>query len=327
MEGPKEDRFRLMKACRTMLSQVFSIYSDDDGSADALLEEMVEGPPLYEYRDESDIANCLWRVSDPDAIAKLAALLEDEITVIADGHHRYETALKYRDEFRDPDAAPGEVPEDYVPMFCVSVANSGLAVLPTHRLVKGPEDFDQEAFVAALAEDFDVEVVEVPGATHLEGLFAPHQGQGGCIGCYVRGQKLLVLRPRGDVLAERAADCPEALRRLPVAQLHMGILEPLMDVPTEAGSGHPRLSYTQDVESMFWGVESARYDAAFLLPPTPPETVIEVASQGRRMPPKSTFFYPKIPSGLVFYSYEGKHHTPCVPKAVAGQPDESAEAD
>jgi uncharacterized protein (DUF1015 family) len=103
------------------------------------------------------------------------------------------------------------------------------------------------------------------------------------------------------------------MRGLPVAQLHTGILEPLLDVPTEAGSGHPRLAFTQDIESMFWAVESTRYDAAFLLPPTPPETVIEVAGGGERMPPKSTYFYPKIPSGLVFYPYEGGRFTPSTP--------------
>jgi uncharacterized protein (DUF1015 family) len=86
-----------------------------------------------------------------------------------------------------------------------------------------------------------------------------------------------------------------------------------MDVPAEAGSQHPRLSFTQDVENMFWAVESTRYDAAFLLPPTRPETVVEVAGGGQRMPPKSTYFYPKIPSGLVFYPYEGGRYCPRAP--------------
>jgi uncharacterized protein (DUF1015 family) len=313
MAGPKEDRFRLMTACKAMLSQVFGFYSDEDGRADALLDELVQQPALYEYRDQNGIVNCLWKVSDPEAIKRLAGMLREEVTVIADGHHRYETALRYRQEMRDPDAAPGEAPEDYVPMFCVSVKNPGLVVLPTHRLVKAPDEFDADAFREAIAERFDVEEVEVPGATHLQDVFSPYQEEGNCIGCYLRGHKLLILRPHVDVLDDVADEYSEAMRKLSVAQLHRGIIEPCFDVPTEAGSTHDRLSFTQDVENMFWSVESGRYDAAFLLPSTQPAQVLEIASGGERMPPKSTYFYPKIPSGLVFYPYEVRH-TPKVPE-------------
>jgi uncharacterized protein (DUF1015 family) len=198
-------------------------------------------------------------------------------------------------------------------MFCVSVENTGLTVLPTHRMVKAPGEFDAQEFAAALEERFEVEAVDVPGATHLQELYAPHQERGDCIGCFVREQKLMLLRPRGDVLEDLKPHWPEALRRLPVAQLHGAILEPLMDIPPAAGSSHERQSFTQDVENLFWAVESTRFDAGFLLPPTQPQMVIDVAEQGERMPPKSTYFYPKIPSGLLFYPYEGGRYTPRVP--------------
>lgn len=306
MDGPKADRFELIKACETSLSQVFGVFSDSDGAADALLERLTDATPIYEYRDTDGIANTVYQVTDPAAIEELAALMAKEVTVIADGHHRYETALKYRDEFRDPAAAPGTAAQDYVAMFCVSVANSGLNILPTHRLAMADGDFDVDAFKATVAERFEIETRKIDGATHLEPIFRPYSEQGNCLGCFVREQTLLVLRPRPGAFDDIALDAGETLKALPVAQLHFGILEPLFGIPTGAGSGHPRLEFTQDIESMFWAVESLRFDAAFLLPPTDPATVIKVAQDGNRMPPKSTYFYPKIPTGLVFYPYDGQ---------------------
>ena len=314
MSGPKADRFELMKACRANPSQVFGIYPDSDGQCDALAVQIIDSPPLYEFRGEDEVAHKLYRVTDPGNIRRLAEALRQQRLIIADGHHRYETALRYRDELRSSDGPPGSAPEDFVPVYCVSVANRGLAILPTQRLVKAPEAFDTEKFLHLVAQHFAVERLEVPGGASLEAVFEPYSDAGDCIGCYLRQQLLCILRPRtGGRLEEMLPRGSSAWQGAPVVQLHYAILEPFFDIPTDASKGHPRLLFTQDIEAMFWEVESARHDAAFLLPPVKPATVVNIAMSNERMPPKSTFFCPKIPSGLIFYPFEGGPYLPVMP--------------
>jgi len=315
MTEPKADRLRLMTACRANLSQVFAIYSDPHGRIDTLVTDLPEGDPLFEFCDRQDIVHRLWTVSDPGKIAALAARLHGETLVIADGHHRYETAIRYRDEHRSADGPPGSAPEDFAPFLCVSVRNAGLKILPTHRLVKADGDFIPEAFLESLAERFEIERIKVAGAAGLEPLFQAALARGVRLGCYVRQQTLYLLTPRNaDPLADLLPDAPPELRALAVTQLHYAILDPLFAIPVDAAALHPRLEFSQDVQAIFWAVESMKYDAAFLLPPTDADTVTKVAASGHRMPPKSTFFFPKVPSGLLFYPFEGAEHLPHLPE-------------
>jgi len=302
MSGPKADRYELMKACHAALSQVFTIHSDTDGVADALAQEMTAGDPLHEFCDEEATVHKMWVVTNPSLISRFAESIAAETMFIADGHHRYETALRYREENR-AGGPNGSCPEDFVVVFTVSVQNSGLKVLPTHRLVKKDGDFDKQAFVDALKPHFDIGVEQVGGAQELAATFLPHQEKGNRIGCYLRDQTLLVLRAKADT-NRPSEQLVGPLQVLPVAQLHHDILGPHFSVPSDIQGQHDRLKFTQDTEDMYWAVESARYDAAFLLPPPSPEHVLRVAEAGERMPPKSTFFYPKVASGLVIYPFE-----------------------
>lgn len=297
---PLEDRLRLMETCRANLSPVFGIFPDEQSHGDAALAEMEEGWPLYEFR-RNDVICQVWRVTDLEKLRALARILQDRRLLIADGHHRFETATQYRRRHRDPGLPPGEAPEDYMLLYAVSARNSGLRTLATHRLVQAPEQFDRAEFLSKLGQTFEVTQSELSSPDTLErtaGELGPHD-----MACYIRTEKLLLLQKRGDdPLRGRLPEHSARWRRLPVTLLHYAILEPLLGIPADAKSFKERLNFTPRTDQIYWSVESGRFDMAFLLPPTPTEAVEEVAQRGEKMPPKSTYFYPKIPSGLAIYS-------------------------
>jgi len=304
LAGPRADRERLMTACRASLSPIFGIFSDPQAQADALIENMASGMPLYEFCSEDGVAQRVWRVTDANRIGQLVSLLRPQQLFIADGHHRYQTACAYRAKHRDPAVPPGRAPEDYALAFCVSLENPGLVTLPTHRLVKAKASFDAARFVEGLGPLFDVESIRVDGPGELQDAAQRRIAGENRIGCLLPGA-LHLLTPKPDEAF--AAFLPKRCltwRRLPVALLHYGVLQPAFDIPADVRAEHPRLAYTQDVERMYWNIEGGKWDAAFLLPPSDPATVQTIARAGEKMPPKSTYFYPKIDTGLAIYTFD-----------------------
>lgn len=314
MVGPKTDRFRLMKACRANLSPVFGVFSDTDGRGDALLEEMQQGEPLYELCTPAGVTCKLHRVTDPTPLRQLGSLLRAERLFIADGHHRYETALRYRDECRSLSGPPGSAPEDFVLMFAVSVKNAGLKTLPVHRLVKAAGAFDVEALLAAVGEHFDIVQLPLSGPRALADLLRWREGADDEVACYLADGRFFVFSPKpGNLLQLLLPPGSRQWQQLAVTRLHYAIIEPVFGIPAEGASAHARILFSQDTDEVYWGVESRRFDAGFFLPAIGPATVEAVAQRGERMPPKSTFFYPKIDSGLVFLPFEEGDSPPCIP--------------
>jgi uncharacterized protein (DUF1015 family) len=312
MSAPKADRLRLMTACRANLSPIFGVFADAAGRADACLRALATGEPLYEFCGPDSDAYRLWRVPGA-ALASLAALLKQERLLIADGHHRYETALRYRQLNRCADALPGTAPEDFVLLFCVSVKNTGLRILPTHRLVKVPEGFSADAFAARLSERFEVCEQAAGTPNTFRELCAGLVDECADLAFFVAPGRFFLLHPRSDdAFAATAPVGPPEWHRLAVTRLHHAVLEPLLAISADTTGADPRLSFTQDPGEAFWAVEGGRFDLAFLLPPVQPATVETVARAGERMPPKSTFFYPKIASGLVLYAFDGAGGAPAV---------------
>jgi uncharacterized protein (DUF1015 family) len=311
MDGPKADRLRLMEACRASLSQVFGVFSDAEGEAAVLVRNLTTEMPLYEFTDPDGVAYRVWRAGASDEVRRLAALLRGERLLIADGHHRYETALRYRQLHHSSDGPPGAAPEDFLPVFCVSAKDEGLRILPTHRLVRAEGAFNAADLIARLQQNFELEEREAPTAPALQALLRQVSAPGSSICCYLATGRLLVLKPRvADPLADRLPDRPASWRQLPVAQLHYAILEPLLGIPADIPDAHPRLDFTQDVEKLFWAVEGGRAHAGFLLPAASSSLVEQIAETGVRMPPKSTFFFPKIVSGLAIYPFENGEAAP-----------------
>jgi uncharacterized protein (DUF1015 family) len=290
--GPKEDRLRLTRATRANLSPIFSLHAGDAYAALA-----PEGAPWGEATDEDGTRNRLWRVADPTRIAAAQAVLGDAELLIADGHHRYETARVYAEE------VGGEGPHRYVLMCLVSLEDPGLTVFPTHRLLDGLKDpAVQERLGATLKELFHIEQV---GEAELRPPDAPHGApvQLGYMDSHFRTPYRLTLKD--PAVADRAlAHMPEAYRRLDTAVLETLILTGPVGL-TEDDISHLRgLGYSRTDAEAVELVRSGRYDAGFFLRSTPVEQVREVAAAGVTMPPKSTFFFPKVPTGLLFHLLE-----------------------
>ena len=295
--GPKEDRLRLTRATRANLSPIFSLFPDPEQRARAALEPFTASEdPLAQARDGDGTLNRLWRVTDAGAIASVQAALAPQELLIADGHHRYETARIYADE------VGGEGEHRFVLMYLCSLADSGLTIFPTHRLLSGLDDPRRERLRETIERDFDV--TPLASADELE----PRAGTAGVAFGYLdahHGRPLrLTLKSQGVADAALAGK-PEPYRRLDTAVLEAVVLEGALGM-SEDDIAHLRgLAYSKDFADARGAVESGRAEAAFFMRPTPVEQVREVAATSESMPPKSTYFYPKVPTGLLFNPLAG----------------------
>ncbi len=311
LSGPKEDRLKLLRATRANTSPIFSLFDDNDGWISGLLDMVCAARPIAEARDAEGSTHRLWRVLDDETVNAIEAALEDEPVFIADGHHRYETALNYRNECRAEAEAAGRTwtgaePENGVLMMCVATSDTGLVVLPTHRLVKGVAVARIDALRDALEPYFEIEFVtsldypEVHVATLLARINEQASDDAPRLGMHFSGQSyLLKLRPNGAHRAQMDAARSDAYNALDVTILHRLILENQLGIGAQelAAGGH--VSYTIDARDAIEKVDAGEYAAAFLLRATPVEQVQEVAAAGDKMPQKSTYFYPKLMTGMV----------------------------
>jgi uncharacterized protein (DUF1015 family) len=292
--GPREDRLRLTRATRANLSPIFSLYPDPEGAAWSVLEGATGEEPFATVADSDGTVNRLWRVSDPDAIQSVQNTLRDRELLIADGHHRYETARVYAKE------VGGEGEHSYVLMFLCSLSDSGLTIFPTHRLIGGLDDEKRAALRRTIEESFLVEEVE---AAELQ---PPDDAEGivfGYLDAFDRRPLRLTLRDQ-SIADEALPGKSEAYRHLDTAVLEALVLRGALGMSEDDISHQDGLGYAKDFDDARLAVESGGYEAAFFMRGTPVEQVREVAEAGESMPPKSTYFFPKIPTGLVFNPLE-----------------------
>ncbi len=292
--GPKEDRLRLTRATRANLSPIFSLYSDSDGAAWGALAPHLDGAPWGEVTDADGTAHRIWRVGDPAAVDTAIAALADTELLIADGHHRYETARVYAEEIG------GEGDHRYVLMCLVALEDPGLTVFPTHRLAKGLDSAHQEGLAQAIRRDFDVEQV-----TRDE--LAPPPWDGpltlGYIDSHFKTPYRLTLKSQ-EIADAALADMPPAYRRLDAGVLETLLLKGALDLTDDDISHLHDFGYARDADQALALIDQAAYDVAFLLRPTPVQQVRDVAASGQSMPPKSTYFFPKVLTGLLFSPLE-----------------------
>jgi uncharacterized protein (DUF1015 family) len=287
----KEDRLRLMRATRANLSPIFTLYPDPDGRAWAALAPKTAETPWGEVTDGEGTTHRLWRVSDAHAIEQAQAALADVELLIADGHHRYETARVYAEE------VGGEGEHRYVLMCFVSMSDPGLAVFPTHRLVGGLDPDRKHRLDLVLEREFELTQVAP------DELLPPHQnGELPSFGYLEAGEeRALRLELASAEIADRAlAGHSESYRRLDTAVLEKLVLEDALGFSEDDISHQRGLGYARDLEEARTRLRAGEYELAFLLRPTPVEQVRAVAAAGETMPPKSTYFYPKLLSGLLF---------------------------
>jgi uncharacterized protein (DUF1015 family) len=294
--GPREDRLRLTRATKTNLSPIFVLYSDQTGAARQAVDAATQAEPEAHVTDAEGTKHTLWRLGDETAIATIQDALEDAELLIADGHHRYETARVYAEEIG------GEGPHRYVLACLVALEDPGLTVFPTHRLVKDTTPGQQEELANVLRRDFAIERVD-------RDAIAPDNGGGpaayGYIDAHFRQPFHLALKDQS--IADEALDgFPEPYRRLDAAVLEALLLKGPLELTDDDISHLHRFGYARDAAQAVGLVESGEFDLAFLLRATPVEQVREVAQSGATMPPKSTYFYPKLLTGLLFNPLAGE---------------------
>jgi uncharacterized protein (DUF1015 family) len=288
--GPREDRLRLTRATKANLSPIFSLFSDPSGAAAEALGRAGGQEVWAQTTDDDGTVNRLGRVEDPAAIAAVQEVLSGTELLIADGHHRYETARVYAEE------VGGDGPHRYVLMCLVALQDPGLTVFPTHRLLRGLRPEQYETLASALQRDFEIERLEDTAA------LAPPTGNTvrmGYIDSHFKAPFKLTLRD--EAIADAALpDRAPPYRRLDTAVLEALVLKGALAMTDDDIDHLNGLGYARDFAQALELVQSAEYDAAFFMAPTPVERVQEVAAAGESMPPKSTYFFPKVPTGLLF---------------------------
>jgi uncharacterized protein (DUF1015 family) len=292
--GPKEDRLRLTRATKANLSPIFSLFDDPAGTVSAALDGATAGEPWGRATDEDGTVNRLWRVGDQDAITTVTDALKSTELLIADGHHRYETARVYAEEIG------GEGPHRFVLMCLVSLGDPGLTVFPTHRLLRDLRPDQHEALAEAIRRDFDIRRL---GSTAE---LAPAYGQPVSVG-YIdaHSRQPMMLTLKDQAIADAALpDHAEPYRQLDTAVLEALILKGALGMTDDDIDHLNGLGYARNFDEALDAVMTGSYDAAFFVAATPIEEVREVAAAGESMPPKSTYFFPKVPTGLLFNPLE-----------------------
>ncbi|HUI43410.1 MAG TPA: DUF1015 domain-containing protein [Terriglobia bacterium] len=306
LSGPKADRLALLRATRAHFGQIFLLYSDPEGVVERQLVNWTRREPAWEsVDDEYRTRHEVWRVNSPGAIAKIQDAMRSRKLVIADGHHRYETALAYRNSLRAQ--GKGNSAADYVMVTLVRMETDGLAILPTHRVIHGLEGFDWERFLAAARAFFDVKELAAPqpgGANAWQDVLAQVGRGGPAFIAYAGGSRAVVLALRDEAARCELADVPTGLARLDAFVLHRLLIEGALRIDREAVREERNLHYERAMEAAVRAVDEGQAQACFLVNPTPIDAVRGNALAGQVMPQKSTDFYPKMLSGLTIYSLD-----------------------
>jgi len=276
---PKKDRLDLMRYCEANISPIFALYNSPEKKMSSLLADAGKAKPYIEAEDPDGAVHRLWQIENSESVNLIKAELEDKAVFIADGHHRYETALEYQKEMQKKVGVSDRArPYDYVLMFLANMADEGLTILPTHRLVK---DLPADA-LEQLATDFDIREMKI-----TDDIPSAIAGKRDAYGLYTGGDTWYSLYYKGEGIH----GVPPALKDLDVTILHDLIFKQLLDIET--------VSYEMNVQKCLQAVQSGQFSAAFFLNPTGIYDVERVALASLRMPPKSTYFYPKLMTGMV----------------------------
>lgn len=300
----KQDRFNLMTATGCSFSQIYSLYMDEDKSVSSKIEALSERTPDVSFKTEDEIQHNLWCIYDEQDIAYLTEKLGDKKLYIADGHHRYETALNFA-RANSKDLADDDERTNYCMMMLVNMESDGLVVFPTHRIIHSLESFDLEKTLKACEEHFEIKALTKEKAeaemknAEISGkkAFALYTGNG--------NYNLLTLKNE-SVMAEILPDKSAATQGLDVSVLHSLILERLFNIDKENMANQKNLRYTRDINEAIEAVDNGEANCSFIINATKVTQIRDVALAGEKMPQKSTYFYPKIITGLVMNKFADK---------------------
>jgi uncharacterized protein (DUF1015 family) len=307
LDGPKEDRFRLFRACKVICSQVFTFYSDPERTVDQILAQPGAVERAAECTTPDGVTHRLGLVVRPELVDAVSAALSGFTQFIADGHHRFETTRNYRKtRLAEVPGATGEEPFNFASVYMANTFQDGLVILPIYRLVHGVAGFDP----VRLLSDLSGECVLIPvdGDVHRVSAALAESGKvGPSFAFWIGGHWVIArVRPERHAAFILESGLHPAVAALDVSWLHQHVLADLLGITREAQAAKTNLDYEHtldDVEAAISGTPE-RYQAAVLLNPVRVEQIQDVAAAGERMPQKSTFFYPKIISGLVIHPLE-----------------------
>ncbi len=313
LSGPKADRLELLRHTQAHTGQLFMLYADPQRGVDALLEQVSRVPAPVEVRDEYDVAHRLWPVGDGEAIERFRTLMADKKLVIADGHHRYETALAYRNECRAARSTVDlDAPHEKVMMTLFDTESQELTILPTHRVIANVRGFAFERFERQLRPHFEVISYRFSGragrAASLRRFRQALVSRGQrrrAIGVYAGGGAFhLFLLKRDADLAALLPGVSAAQRQLDVVLLHRLVLEKGLGITAEAVVAETNVAYEREMDAAIAAVDRGQAQLCCLLNPVRVEQVLGIALGGEVLPQKSTDFYPKLLSGLTIYRLE-----------------------
>jgi uncharacterized protein (DUF1015 family) len=314
LSKPKSDRLNLLKATHAHFGQIFMLYSDPAGSVEKILYDG-NGAADAEVTDEYGVLHRLWRVADPAVINLLTTAMADKKLIIADGHHRYETALNYskdhaaeraakaaaKAEHSTSDLPQPPYPEAAVMMTFVNMDSDGLVILPTHRVVHSLEGFDAAGFRAKAAEFFDVSKLGESDATSYMATLGAETSPAFVA---ILSDGAYLLRSKPEACAALLAALPERQRQLDLSYLHSILLDRLLGLDAEKVREQTNIRYLRDAGEAVELVRRGEANVTFLTNPVSMEQLREVAFAGDVMPQKSTDFFPKLMSGLAIYSLD-----------------------
>jgi len=303
LSKPKADRLDLLRTTRAHYEQLFLLY-EDSGQIDSLLA--TQQPPAIDVTDEYGVGHRVWQISDATVIASVQEKMRDKKLVIADGHHRYETALNYRDESR---AAAGsaqnpDAPYEFVMMTFVNLNDLGLLVLPTHRVVHPLNSFSADDFQQSSRTYFELEEIDPALDAARTTALLREQGRNSTALLAVTANRAFVLHSPKPAAAKFLAGLSARQQALDVVQLHKCLLEGVLQLSEESIRNQQNLSYLREASEALDQVRKGAANIAFLMNPCPVSQVRDVAFAGEVMPQKSTDFYPKLLSGLAAYALD-----------------------
>ena len=300
----KEDRLNLMKATNCNFSQIYSLYMDGGKNTLGKIDSLSKSEPDIQLQDNDNVTHRMWIIKDEKAIADICSDFTDRKLYIADGHHRYETALNYRNYLREQGLAKEGDACDYQMMMLVDMEHPGLVVFPTHRLVRNLDSFNAERVIDSCKEYFDV--TEHSDIDTIESTLLELYNQGKkayAFYCGGSSYKLLVLKDN-NIIKKLLPNASTATQQLDVTILHTLILEKIFGIDAENMAKQINLTYTKIFDEAISSVQQGNSQCAFILNPTRVSEIREVASNGEKMPQKSTYFYPKMITGLVMNQLE-----------------------
>lgn len=291
---PKSDRLNILRICNANTSPIWSLYSSEEKTASSILEDISKEKPFIEADIGDGIAHRLWKITGSSLIEKIREEISDKDIFIADGHHRYETALAFQQEMKAKGLnKTGEEPFNYVLMFLSNMEDEELSLLPTHRIVEIDSDIHPKDI---LGEHFEVQKISSegrPGEEVRREMFNIMQAKGHSFGMYLtNADTYYVLSFNGSI---EDLDLPDCLKKLDVTVLHQFIFEKLLNIE--------RYEYEMAPDIAVERANQGSFEAVFFLNNTEIKDVKDVALAGHRMPPKSTYFYPKLLTGMVIYSF------------------------